>query len=196
MRARLALSVTGQQVEHREVVLRDKPQAMLDASPKGTVPVMVLPDGTVLEESEDIMLWTLRQRDPEHWLSPTRESLESMLRLVQRTEEDFKTHLDRYKYSTRYDGVDAEAERELAARFLRELEERLAQYRYLYGERFGFADAAIAPFVRQFANTDRAWFDAQPWPRLLRWLEEFLASELFLGIMKKHPIWVPNIASV
>lgn len=193
MRARLALAVTGLEVEHREVVLRDKPKEMLEVSPKGTVPVLVLPDGQVIDESEDIMLWALGQRDPRSWLEPETGSLEAMRVLVGRTEEEFKTHLDRYKYSNRYEGVDSEEHREHASKFLRELDARLARAPYLYGDRLVFADAAIAPFVRQFANTDREWFDAQPWPALKRWLEEFLASLMFIGVMGKHAQWVPTV---
>ncbi len=192
MRARLGILVSGQQVEHREVVLRDKPQAMLDVSPKGTVPVLVLADGTVIDESEDVLLWALHQADPEGWLSPERESLKAMRTLVGRTEAEFKCHLDRYKYANRYEDVNSEEHRELACVFLRELNGMLGESHYLFGERFSFGDAAIAPFVRQFANTDRAWFDEQPWGALRRWLEEFLGSDRFLAIMGKHPQWVPE----
>ena len=194
MRARLALAVTGLEVEHREVVLRDKPKEMLEVSPKGTVPVLVLPDGQVIEESEDIMLWALGQRDPRSWLAPETESLDAMRLLVRRTEEEFKIHLDRYKYSNRYEGADSEEHRGHASTFLRELDARLAKSPYLYGDRLVFADAAIAPFVRQFANTDREWFDAQTWPALKQWLEEFLASPRFIGVMGKHAQWVPTAA--
>ena len=190
MRARLALAVSGLAVEHREVVLRDKPQKMLEVSPKGTVPVLVLPDGEVVDESEEVMLWALGKNDPQHWLEPEAESLDAMRSLVRRTEDEFKAHLDRYKYSNRYEGVDSEEHRELAKVFLHELDARLAKTAYLHGERFAFSDAAIAPFVRQFANTDKAWFNAQPWTSLSRWLEEFLASDLFVGVMGKHAQWV------
>ena len=190
MRARLALAESGQRVEHREVLLRDKPEALRQASEKATVPVLVLPEGRVLEESEDIMLWALGQRDPARWLVPEIESLEAMQTLVRRTEDEFKTSLDRYKYADRYPGTDAGEHRDRASGFLRELDARLATAPYLFGSRFVFADAAIAPFVRQFANTDRAWFDEQPWPHLRRWLEEFLASPRFEHCMQKHPRWV------
>ncbi len=190
MRARLALAVSGLDVEHREIVLRDKPEQMLEASPKGTVPVVVLPDGQVIDESEEVMLWALAQHDPLGWLEPQRGSLEAMRVLVRRTEDEFKTHLDRYKYSNRYEGANSEEHRKLASLFLRELDAELCETTYLCGERFSFADAAIAPFVRQFANTDREWFDAQSWSALRAWLEEFLASERFVGIMRKHPRWV------
>ncbi len=189
IRARMALTITEQGYEHREVVLRDKPGALLEVSPKGTVPVLVL-DDKVIDESEDIMLWALAQKDPQGWLGPEQETQNEMRVLVRRTEAELKRHLDRYKYADRYPGVDACEERRLGSEFLSELDHRLANTRYLFGDRFAFADAAIAPFVRQFANTDRTWFDGQSWGSLRQWLEEFLESKLFLGVMKKHPQWV------
>lgn len=189
MRARMALTIAEQSYEHREVVLRDKPGALLEVSPKGTVPVLVLHD-KVIDESEDIMLWALAQKDPQGWLGSQGE-LGDMRELVRRTEDELKVHLDRYKYADRYPGVDANKERHLGSKFLWELDQQLAKTRYLFGERFMFADAAIAPFVRQFANTDRAWFDEQSWESLRRWIEEFLESRSFVSIMNKHPQWVP-----
>jgi len=196
MRARLAMQAGEQAWEHREVVLRDKPAAMLEASPKGTVPVLVLSSGEVIEESEDIMFWALGRNDPLGWLSPEEGSVDAMRTWILRTEEEFKGHLDRYKYADRYAGEDAQEHRQLAAVFLLELELRLARARCLFGERFSLGDAAIAPFVRQFANTDRAWFDSQPWPHLLAWLEEFLASTRFANIMAKYPPWSADLADL
>ena len=189
MRARLALAISGIEVEHREVVLRDKPPAMLAVSPKGTVPVLVLP-GSVLEESEHIMLWALQRNDPEYWLHPELGTLDDMLLLIARTEDEFKPNLDRYKYSKRYENVDSEEHRGLAAKFLLELNSHLKSRTELFGDRRSLAGAAIAPFVRQFANADRAWFDSQPWSALRVWLDKFLNSPLFLSVMQKHPQWV------
>jgi glutathione S-transferase len=192
IRARLALQVTARSCELREVVLRDKPASMLEASPKGTVPVLVQSDGSVLEESLDIMLWTLRLEDPQGWLAPARGSLEEMIELITRNDEEFKFHLDRYKYSSRHEGAEAEEHRKAASGFLRDLEARLAHAPWLFGERLSLADAALAPFVRQFANTDREWFDAQPWPALVAWLVDFLDSPLFTSVMPKHAQWKPG----
>ena len=189
MRARMALTIAEQNYEHREVVLRDKPGALLEVSPKGTVPVLVL-HGKVIDESEDIMLWVLAQKDPLGWLGPEQETLNEMRELVRRTEAELKLHLDRYKYADRYPGEDPVEQRRLASEFLWELDRRLTSTPYLFGDRFSFADAAIAPFVRQFANTDRAWFDGQSWGSLRQWIEEFLASTLFQSVMKKHPQWI------
>lgn len=183
MRARMALSVSGAAYEHREVVLRDKPAEMLEASPKGTVPVLVAPDGAVLEESLDIMRWALGESDPEGWLTRTDEAL------LAANDGPFKHHLDRYKYATRYEDVDPEEHRAAAFAILQTLEERLRQSAFLCGDQRGFADIAIFPFIRQFANADRAWFDAQDLPNLQAWLEGLVTSELFHGVMRKHPQW-------
>lgn len=188
MRARLALAVSDIQCELREVVLRDKPAALLAVSPKGTVPVLVLPD-QVLEHSLDIMLWALRHHDPEGWLQPAAGSLPDMLGLIAQCDGDFKHHLDRYKYPERYPGESAGAHREAGARFLEQLEARLADGLYLFGPHPSLADRAIAPFVRQFAHTDTAWFAGQPWPALQRWLRTFLDSALFARVMTKYPQW-------
>ncbi|MBO6525805.1 glutathione S-transferase [Erythrobacter sp.] len=183
MRARMALSVSGAQYEHREVVLRDKPPQMLEASPKGTVPVLVAENGEVLEESLDVMRWALGQSDPEGWLDRDDPAL------IEANDGPFKHHLDRYKYATRYDDVDPEEHRAAALDILRTLEERLEASAYLCGEQRGFADIAIFPFIRQFANADRAWFDVQDLSKLQAWLEGLITSDLFTGVMQKHPQW-------
>ncbi|UYH55257.1 glutathione S-transferase [Qipengyuania sp. SS22] len=184
MRARMALSVSGADYEHREVVLRDKPPQMLAVSPKGTVPVLVTETGEVIEESRDIMRWALARNDPEGWLDRTDTAL------VETNDGAFKHHLDRYKYATRYDDVDPADHRDAALTILRDLDERLAQSAYLCGDTRGFADIAIFPFIRQFANADRDWFDGQPLPHLQAWLSGLIESDLFTGIMAKHPQWV------
>lgn len=203
MRARLALAVSEQLCELREIVLRNKPAEMLQASPKGTVPVLVLPNGKVIEESLDIMLWALAANDPGRWLQPASGSAEQMLALVQQCDEEFKPCLDRYKYPQRYEGVDPESQRAAAARWLMGLEDRLQPIwavdgfslrdgyvtAGLFGDRSCLADAAIMPFVRQFAQVDRAWFDAQPWPALHAWLVAWLESSLFTTVMVRHAPW-------
>lgn len=191
MRARLALDVSETPVEHREVLLRDKPAAMLEASPKGTVPVLVLEDGRVLDESLDIMRWALAARDPQNWLGSATESQD----LIATNDGPFKHHLDRYKYAVRYDDADPVFHREEALACLQELENRLARHANLCGDQMSLADAAIFPFVRQFANADNTWFDEQPIPRIRMWLCAHLASQRFERIMSKHPLWVPDLPS-
>ncbi|NJM76413.1 MAG: glutathione S-transferase [Acaryochloridaceae cyanobacterium RU_4_10] len=196
MRSRLALAVSGQVCELREVVLRDKPQAMLDASAKGTVPVLIDVGGQVLDESLDIMLWALERNDPEGWLTPEQGTVDLMLALIAEFDRDFKYHLDRYKYPDRYPGDDAEFHRTEGARYLERLNTQLSKTPYLFGHRAALADMAIAPFVRQFAIADSEWFGTQPWPFLQTWLETWLNSDLYDRIMQKYPQWIPRSAGV
>lgn len=189
IRARLAVASSGVETELREILLRDKAPEFLEASPKGTVPVMVLPDGTVLEESLDVMQWALGLNDPENLLAADSGQRADMRVLVERCESEFKPHLDRFKYHVRYENVDPEAEREIASRYLWELQGRLKGQDYLFGDRISFADIGIAPFVRQFANSSRDWFEGQDWPDLLAWLRAFETSERFQSIMTKYPKW-------
>ena len=192
MRARLALAVSGVGFELREVSLKSKPFEMLAASAKGTVPVLVLPSGQVIDESLDIMCWALAQNDPDGWLSP---ALDDMLALIAGNDRKFKHALDRYKYPNRYpleSGSDmkafAIAQRFEAASWLQTLEPLLAQG-WLFGHQTSLADMATLPFVRQFANTEAAWFAAQTWPQLRAWLTYFEASALFESVTAKHKSW-------
>ncbi|MGB7372523.1 glutathione S-transferase [Pontixanthobacter sp.] len=184
MRARMAFAVSGTRCEMREVKLREKPQAMLDASPKGTVPVLVLQDGTVIDESIDVMRWVLATNDPDGWLAGDDAEI------IAANDGPFKHHLDRYKYASRH-GTDAEEHRAAASQILLNLERRLEASTFLCGDRLTLTDAAIMPFIRQFAATDRAWFDRQPLPKLRDWLDRQMASELFTEIMVKRDQWRP-----
>lgn len=193
MRARLALASSGLSYELREVTLRSKPPELLAASPKGTVPVLVLPDGKVIDESVDLMLWTLRQHDPDGWMEG---DLKSMMVLIAENDGAFKQHLDRYKYPNRYaaehmDNAQAFAAMNQAAgaAWLASLQDRLREKNWLFGDRASLADMAVLPFVRQFAHTDAVWFAAQPWPQLAAWLARFEASALYAGVMSKHLPW-------
>jgi len=195
MRARLALVASGQRCELREVVLKNKPAEMLATSPKGTVPVLLTEDGTVLEQSLDVMLWALRRNDPLRWLQPDTGTLQDMLALVAACDDGFKPQLDRYKYPGRHaDG--GEPARERGAQFLRDLEARLSTSPHLTGAHATLADAAVMPFVRQFAMVEPAWFDAQPWLRLQTWLSGWTASDLFERAMHKYAPWKTGDAGV
>lgn len=185
MRARLALAVSGTHCELREVKLSAKPEAMLVASPKGTAPVLVLPDGKVIDESHEIMRWALVNRDPEGWLARDDEAL------IAENDGPFKHDLDRYKYPERH-GANALAHRGRGLAFLRELDIRLTCTDQLCGPTRGLADAAIMPFVRQFAAVDLDWFDAQPLPHLKTWLAGHLTSDLFMAIMTRAAPWTPG----
>ena len=182
MRARLALAISGTSCELREVKLSNKPQALLDASPKGTVPVLVPEDADVIDESIDIMRWSLARRDPEAWLDRDDKDL------IAANDGGFKHDLDRYKYPDRH-GSDALAHRESALGFLGELDKRIAANGQLCGPVRGLVDAAIFPFVRQFAAVDRDWFGALPMLHLREWLSGHLESPLFRAIMVRHKPW-------
>ena len=183
----MALCYAGVQVELREVLLKDKPAAMLAASSKGTVPVLVLEDGTVLDESYDVMRWALARNDPDGWWDDS--LVEQIDKLVWQNDVEFKPWLDRYKYAVGYPEFSAEHYRSQCEQFLQVLEAHLEQQTYLLRETRCFADVAIFPFIRQFAFVDKDWFDSAPYPRLQSWLQALLASELFLGVMAKYPVW-------
>lgn len=192
MRARLALYASGVTVELREVSLRDKPASMLAASPKGSVPVLVLPDGRVIDESWDIMQWALRQRDPDCWLGENDSHLDAAIRLISENDTTFKYQLDRYKYPDRYPEYPQSHYRSEAEVFLLKLENRLDASRFLLGDALSVADVAIFPFIRQFAGVDKDWFAQSHYPAMQRWLKEFLDSAAFMAIMEKHSIWHPG----
>ena len=192
MRARLALAVSGQKVHLREVELKNRPEELVAVSAKATVPVLVLPCERVIEESLEIMHWTLENADPQQWLGASETQSRAIDEIIQACDGDFKHHLDRYKYANRYEDVDSEEHREKASQFLNQLQDRLREQAFLFGDRACLADMAVAPFVRQFAFADRTWFDAQPWKHLIAWLDAFTASTLFLSIMQKHKPWTPN----
>jgi glutathione S-transferase len=183
MRARLALWVAGVTCELREVKLSDKPPEFIEASSKATVPVLILQDSKVVDESIDIMRWALAQNDPESWLDGDDHEL------IDRIDGEFKHHLDRYKYPTRYDDCDSEVHRAAGLEVLTDLNSRLTDQPYLGGVKRSLADMATFTFIRQFANTGREWFDAQPLPHLQRWLEGHLSSEIFAAIMPKYTPW-------
>lgn len=182
IRARLAIATAGLTVTEHEVSLRDKPAEMLAISPKGTVPVLQLSDGRVIEESIDIMRWALAQHDPDGWLGIDAD--EAAL-LIRTNDAEFKRALDRYKYPNRYPERSATDYRSEGERFLVQLEKRLSGQPFLTGTQIRWVDAAIFPFIRQFAAVDPAWFSSAPYPNLRRWLEEWLASPLFLKVMAK-----------
>ena len=172
MRARMSIVRTGYICEHREVILRDRPEHMMEISPKGTVPVLLLPNGNVIEESLEIMQhvlsWDLSAGEF-HW--------------IDRNDNEFKFHLDRYKYPNRYENVDSLEQRSMAKAYLDDLD------KYLSDEISSSLNDALFPFVRQFANHDRDWFDAQNWENLHVWLADNLSSDEFALCMKKYPQW-------
>jgi len=169
------------------VLLRDKPLAMLKASAKATVPVLVLPDGEVIDESFDIMQWALEQRDPDHWWR--QELATRMLALVEENDFTFKQNLDRYKYADRHPQHPQLHYRTEAEKFLLQLETLLSSRPHLLDEKPTFVDIAVFPFIRQFALVDKDWFDLAPYGNLQHWLQRFLDSDLFTQAMRKYPRW-------
>jgi len=187
----MALKVSGAEFEHREILLRDKPASMLAASEKGTVPVYIRENGDVIDESYDLMIWALNLSDPQNWLAP---GLDEMKPIVETITGDFKHHLDRYKYASRYSkeadrfSVD-HAHRDEAIKILGELEVRLSKTKYLMGDDPSFADYATFPFLRQFSNVEPAWWNEPQFPYLHAWLSALVTGDLFQSIMQKHPLW-------
>lgn len=198
----MALSYSGVQCELREVVLKNKPEEMVRLSPKATVPVLLLGDGQVIDESLDIMLMALRESDPEHWLDPKRATIDEMLELIDQNDSEFKIHLDRYKYPERFLPDSEQGSERLhafraehlaqATLLLSGLDQRLKGSRYLFGSEKSLADAALFPFVRQFAAVDRDYFESLPLQSLQLWHDRWLDDPLFTGVMKKYKPWQPG----
>jgi glutathione S-transferase len=187
MRARLVLMAAGLTVELREIVLRDKPQQLLAVSPKGTVPVLVLADGQVIDESRDIVTWVAAQHRQLPLFSPV---FEGGLSLLDQNDTEFKPWLDKYKYADRFPAQSQAHYRHQGEQFLACLEARLsAGARFLMGDNPSAIDLAIFPFVRQFAHVDKPWFDQCPYTQVHRWLGDWLDSELFASVMHKYPVW-------
>ena len=181
----MALAASGAEVMLREVLLKDKPPELLAASPKATVPVLVLSDGRVIEESLDVMQWALEYRDPLGWLKGT--PLDSDW--ISECDGDFKHWLDRYKYAERYPEHTAEDYRQNAEAFIQKLEDRLSGSGWVSGEAADAVDVALFPFVRQFAGVEPSWWQQAPYPNVRQWLENWLNSPLFSAIMAKYPRW-------
>lgn len=186
MRARMALRYAVIAVEIREIALRDKPKEMLKLSPKATVPVLLLQDGTVIEQSLDIMYWALQHKDKDGWLA---DSIMTQ-QLIAENDGSFKQVLDKYKYAIRFPEQSAEAYRVEGEVFLQKLETLLGQSQFLLKNQISLADIAIFPFIRQFSSVDNAWFETAPYPKLKVWLRNLVESELFVSIMEKQPTYL------
>jgi glutathione S-transferase len=186
MRARMALHYSGIEVEIREIALKAKPAHMLAVSPKGTVPVLVLGNDRVIDESLNIMRWALAQRDTDAWLAE-QSSSET---LIVENDGSFKQALDRYKYAIRFPDQPAETYRAMGERFLAKLDTSLQARHYLVAEHITLADIAIFPFIRQFSMVDEAWFSTAPYPYLREWLTRMVTMPLFESVMQKYPTWI------
>jgi len=197
MRARMAIVASGLKVELREIHLKEKPAEMLIASPKATVPVLVLGNGEVIDESLDIMKWALQKNDRDHGLnSDTGKRQAAIDALIFENDSTFKQHLDHYKYADRFPAFPAEHYRQQGESFLKKLEIKLQQTKYLFANTACIADIAIFPFIRQFAYVDKDWFDNSPYLALQQWLAGFLESSDFAIVMRKNPVWKPADSKV
>lgn len=199
IRARLALKISEVVVELREVKLSNKPQALLDCSPKATVPVLVLPNGRVIDQSLDIMNWALIQNDPENWLLDRTEQTQPTQQThqwINANDNQFKPLLDRYKYADRYPEYPMSFYRQQAEEFIAKLDSQLQKQQFLLAKQPCLADIAIFPFVRQFAHVDKNWFDQTPYRHIQVWLNYFLNSQLFLAVMDKYQPWEESEESV
>ena len=189
IRARLAIKVSAIDVELREIKLSNKPAKMLACSPKGTVPVLLLPNGKVIDESIDIMEWALNQSDPNNWLTDNVVMQENIEGLIDYNDNEFKKYLDLYKYSDRYPGNSVEYYRQRGEVFLERLECELNKTKFMLKDDITFVDMAVFPFIRQFAFVDKDWFDKLQYNKLKKWLEILLETSLFNDVMKKYPLW-------
>jgi glutathione S-transferase len=188
----MALASSEIEVELREVKLSELPDSMLLLSPKATVPVLVLSDGQVIDESLDVMVWSLSQTDPEHWLDID----EASNRLILRCDEEFKPLLDCYKYADRNLHLSQLEHRNRAVEFVRELNQLLSTNAYLSSEHCRLTDVAIFPFIRQFASVDAAWFEHSEYSFVRNWLNTMLCGPLFEKVMQKYPFWRPGDGAV
>lgn len=189
MRAHLALKKAGLKVELREVKLSNLPEQLMELSPKSTVPVLVLPNGIVFDESWDIVKWALQQNDPDNWLGDDDCYLSDAEMLIEINDFSFKTDLDHYKYADRHPEHSQQHYREACEEFIEELEDALAEHRYLLADQISLADIGVFPFVRQFSLVDQEWFDQAPYPRVQHWLNSLIDSELFQHVFQKHELW-------
>ena len=182
----MALKYAGIQVEHREIELRNKPQSMLQLSPKGTVPVLRI-DDLVLDQSLDILHWALQQSDPHGWREVDEPIANSW---IEKNDGPFKTLVDQYKYPNRFPELDPEAVLDEALQvMLIPMDQALQNFQYLMGGRLTWVDVAIFPFIRQFSMVDPKKFEQLPIPAVKKWLNQQLESELFDSVMQKHPTW-------
>ncbi|WP_089138205.1 glutathione S-transferase [Vibrio rumoiensis] len=193
MRARLAIYRSQLPVLLRDIVLSDKPAEMLAVSPKGTVPVLVTRNGTVIEESAEVMLWALSESDPDDLLLSTDlDMLSAMRGLIDQFDTGFKPCLEAYRAAKRYHEPNLVECRQACEHYIDELEDRLTQHSFLMADRESLADLALLPFIRQFARVERQWYLQSPYPKLRQWLNQYLQSRMFSKVMAKHELWLVN----
>ena len=188
MRARMALILASKKCELREILLKNKPEEMLKISSKGTVPVLQFQD-RVLDESLDIISWAMESDAPSVHIYSEAEELLS-LKLIQLFDSNFKHHLDRYKYSSRYD-VDPKEHQQECKTILENLEAEINLSPWIFGKQISLLDISILPFIRQCKIANPNWFFAQNFPKLIDLLNYFENSKLFDQAMQKYELWDP-----
>ena len=189
MRAHMALKYSGLKVELREVDLKNMPDEALLKSAKATVPILVLADGSIIDESWDIMKWALAQNDPDNWLDEANDNLLAAEILTETNDFSFKADLDHYKYANRYPEQSEEYYRVACEEFIEELEDMLTENKFLLTNKLTLADISVFPFVRQFSLVNKVWFNQAPYPKVQRWLDTLVNSDLFQHIFQKHDVW-------
>lgn len=197
MRARIGILQAKQPVMLRDIVMKNIPKEMLDASPKGEVPVLVFEDSSVIDESLDIMLWALKRSDQNNLLfNHQPNTFQNMLDLINRNDNEFVDALKRYKAASRYHDSEEINCRQQCEPFISYLEQRLTKHDYVFGVTASLADYAILPFIRQFSRVDRKWYLQAPYPNLQRWLERHYQDPIFSKAMTKYPQWLDNKESI
>jgi glutathione S-transferase len=191
MRARMALKLANLKCELREVELKNKPEEMLQISPKGTVPILVL-DDVILDESNDIIQWVINN-NPNILIHLDDEKAQQTSKLVDLFDTEFKHHLDRYKYHQRY-GSNATDHREKCDEILHLLDEKISVDYWIFSDEISLLDISILPFIRQFKIADESYFFSQNYHKVINLLKRFENSNLFESIMIKYEPWQPNQA--
>ena len=193
MRARIGILLAKQSIILRDIVMNNIPTQMLTASPKGTVPVLVLSDSSVLDESLDIMLWALQKNDPSNLLySNEDDGLANMLTLIKRCDNEFVEALKKYKAAARYHDSNIISYRQQCESFINYLEECLTKHNFIMGDSASLVDYAVLPFIRQFSNVDKKWYKQAPYPKLQQWLDNHYQNPLFAKAMTKYPQWLDS----
>lgn len=189
MRAHMALKNSGIKVELREVDLNNMPEEALSASEHETVPILVLPNGSVMDESWDILKWALQQNDPDNWLGEDNEFLLDAEILIETNDFSFKEDLDHYKYADRFPEHSQEHYRQACEVFIEELEEMLSENKFLLADQLTLADIGVFPYVRQFSLVNKDWFEQSSYTHVKTWLNNLIDSELFQDVFQKHALW-------
>ena len=197
MRARLGLLLAQQPVMLCDIVMTNIPKEMIKASSKGEVPVLILDDGTIIDESIDIMRWALNKNDPQDLLYKHHPNLiEEIQHFIQHNDNEFVESLKKYKAASRYHDDTEEECRKECEFFIKDIESRLSKHEYIFGDEISLADYAILPFIRQFSRVDRKWYLQSPYPKLRSWLEQHYQNPLFSKAMKKYPQWLDTKENV